>query len=791
MSRSGLALLAGAAALACLCCAFGAPRARTPAGAPALPAARAEAAVDYNRDIQPLLSDRCFACHGPDASRRQAGLRLDRRADALRSLAPGDPRKSRVLSRVASREPDEVMPPPDANKSALTAEQVALVRRWIEQGAAYETHWAFQKPTRPPTPQVKRSGWVRNPIDSFVAAGHDRRGLTPAPEADRVTLLRRLSFDLTGLPPTPREVDAFVADPSPDAYEQAVDRLLASPHFGERMAVLWLDLARYADTDGYSIDAHRDVWPYRDYVIDSFNRNRPFDIFTIQQLAGDLLPAPTREDRIASGYNRLLMTAQEGCADPKEYVVRYAADRVRNVSGAWLGLTLGCAECHDHKFDPLSQRDFYRLAAVFADIQEKGVGPQEPTRFYRDAEEESRAKALDAEAGVARTAVVGLFPGAAWSRALRRWGRIEAERQAVLDAIPASLVSASGPPRVVRVLRRGDWNDESGPVVESGFPALLTAPPSARRLTRLDLARWLASPDNPLTARVFVNRLWQLAFGKGLVGTPDDFGAQGAPPTHPELLDWLAVEFAEGGWDVKATLRLILTSSAYRQASNAGAEARERDPDNRWLARQNRFRLDAEFVRDNALAVAGLLSPRVGGRSVKPDQPEGFWAQRFTEKDYRPDEGEGRRRRGVYTYWCRNYLHPALQVFDAPARQVCAAERGRSVTPLQALALLNDPTQGEAARALAQRILTEGGRTVVERLDYAYRLVLSRHVRPQEAALLADLIERHWREYREDPEAAARLVGVGGPPDLDLAELAAWTSAARVLLNLHETITRS
>jgi hypothetical protein len=842
LNRSSLALILIVTAVGALCLRFSPKRTMPPTIAADAPL---EPSIDYNREIQPLLSDRCFACHGPDAGQRQAGLRLDRRLEAVRALAPGNAPKSRLLGRISSLEPDEVMPPPDAHKAPLTPEQIALFRRWIDQGAPYEPHRALRPPTRPTPPAVMRSNWVRNPIDAFLAAEQEKRGLTPAAEADRVTLLRRLSFDLVGLPPTPLELDAFVHDASPDAYEKVVDRLLASPHYGERMAVAWLDLVRYADTDGYSLDSHRDVWPYRDYVIDAFNRNLSFRTFTIQQIAGDLLPAATPQDRIASGYNRLLMTAREGCADPREYKARYAADRVRNLASVWLGLTLGCAECHDHKFDPFPQRDFYRLAAFFADVQETSVGPQEPTLFPspkqapRLREVEARLAAAKAEyqcsppglaegrarweARVQREGVAALPDEVAAALTLlptqrgpneekaidahyrsispelekerKRLEQVQEERKALVETIPCTLVAVSGPPRPVRLLKRGDWTDESGEIVTPGLPAALSPPfpprgEGVKRMSRLDLARWLTASNNPLVARVFVNRLWKIAFGRGIVATPEDFGSQGAAATHPELLDWLAVEFVESGWDVKRMLRLIVTSSAYRQESRIEAAARERDPENHWLARQNRFRLDAEFVRDNALAVSGLLCPRIGGRSVKPVQPDDYWAPRFTEKVYHPDRGEEGRRRGLYTYWCRNYLHPALSIFDAPPRQVCTAERGSSATPLQALALLNDPAQGEAARAFARRILTESGPTLYDRLDHAYRLALSRGVKPAEEAILTALLEKHRAEFRQDQAAAERLTRGEAPP-FDVAELAAWISAARAILNLHETITRN
>jgi Protein of unknown function (DUF1553)/Protein of unknown function (DUF1549) len=799
------------------------------------------------------------------------------------------------MARITSDDADTVMPPLHPNRNRLGPGQVELLRRWIDEGAIYEPHWAFIPPRRPPPPKVKRSEWVRNPIDAFLAAEQEKRGLGPGQEADRATLMRRLSLDLTGLPPTPDEVAAYVNDRSPGAYDKAVARLLASPHFGERMAVFWLDLVRYADTDGYSIDTHREIWMYRDYVIEAYNRNIPFDRFTMQQLAGDMLPRPPqdleewREDQAASGYNRVLMTSQEGCADPREYLPRYSADRVKNVSAVWLGLTLGCAECHDHKFDPFTSKEFYQLEAFFADIQEKGVGPQELTHLP-SPEQKRRLSALENELDQLclsedrlskiqaevnnnphrRRRLSGRSAAEIWASMmipslflvfglllhLRRQGaaardpgfairrshlalvgvlvvlflpfsllqergegrqfqkitarleaerkgmvKVAAERDALLEAIPSSLVSTSGPAREVRVLPRGDWMNRSGEVVSPCLPASLAAD-HRPRTTRLDLACWLVGPDNPLVARVLVNRLWKLTFGEGLVRGGDDFGTQGAAPTHPELLDWLAVEFVESGWDVKAFLRLLVTSSAYRQASKVEpsqrgslqGETSEPNPDNRWLTRQNRFRLDAEFVRDQALAVSGLLSRKIGGPSVKPYQPEGFWDARYTEKTYLPSRGKDQYRRGVYTYWCRTYPHPSLQAFDAPSRQLCTAQRGRSLTPAQALVLLNDPTYGEAARALALRLLKEGGPTTSSRLHFAFQLVLSRPIRPPEEEILTRLLQKHHDEYAADRAAARRLLRVGNastPPNVDVVELAAWTSVARALFNLQETVTRN
>ncbi len=619
-------------------------------------------AVNYSRDVQPIFTAHCYACHGPDEGKRKAKLRLDQRESAIRkAIKPGDAPHSPLIQRVVSEEADQVMPPPASKKERLSTAQVELLRRWIDQGAKFDIHWAYVKPARPGLAQAAIPAWVRNPIDAFVVAGQASHGLTPAPEADRLTLIRRLSFDLIGLPPTPAEVDEFAGDRSPEAYEKLVDRLLASKHFGERMAASWLDAVRYADTAGYHSDNHRDVWLFRDYVINAFNANKRFDQFTIEQLAGDLLPSPTAEQRIASGYNRLLQTTEEGGAQAREYTAKYAADRVRNASAVWMASTMGCCECHNHKFDPFTSRDFYSFEAFFADIQEKAVGRQDQTAILTPALE-AQVKKLDAslarlkadlakprpelEAGQAKweakakadkfklpkpvADALAVEPAkrtpqqkqvlanhyrsvAPELEPLRKeLAAAQGRRDALMKTVPTTLVTTAVPPRVVRVLARGNWLDDSGQIVQPAVPAFLAALDSkGQRATRLDLAHWIVSPDNPLTARVFVNRLWKICFGQGIVKSLDDFGVQGALPSHPLLLDWLAVEFVERGWDVKHMLKLLVMSNTYRQSSVGIKEARDKDPGNVWLARQGRFRLDAEMLRDNALEISGLLAPRL------------------------------------------------------------------------------------------------------------------------------------------------------------------------------------
>jgi len=719
---------------------------------------QAPAPVDFQREIRPLLADSCFFCHGPDDKHREADLRLDRHDSVLNGdsavVVPGQPEASELYRRITSRDPDLVMPPPESGKS-LSESQRATIRRWIEQGAPWQDHWAWTPLVRPAVPTPAADG-LRSPIDAFVADRLIREGLSPAVPADAATLARRMSFDLLGLPPTREAVEDLQTAGTGGldaAADRLADELLSSPAFGERLAVFWLDLVRYADTVGYHGDQEHHISPYRDYVIRALNANLPFDQFTREQLAGDLLPNPTQEQTIATGYNRLLQTSHEGGVQQREYLAKYSADRVRNFGSVWLGITLQCAECHDHKFDPLSQKDFYRLAACFADIDDlqsfKGADAN-PTR--REPE---------------RDVTTMLVPG-------------ESRRTMITVAIT---------PRPIRVLARGDWLDDSGEIVEPGVPALFPQVAGPGRMSRLDLANWLMSHDNPLAARVMVNRLWKLFHGRGLSSRLDDVGAQGEPPSHPELLDWLAVEFRTSGWDIKHIVRLMVTSRTYRQSSLETPEQRVHDPQNRWLARQARFRLDAEFVRDNVLSVSDLLVLRLGGRSVRPYQPAGYYDfLNFPRRGYQEDKGDSQYRRGVYIHWQRAYLHPMLKAFDAPSREECTCERLPSNTPMSALVLLNDPTFVEAARAFAQRVLREGGDTTSARLLWAWRSALSRTPSDRELQTLEALLSREQVRFAAAPTEASALLAIGQSAAVEPSpvELAAWTSVARVLFNLNE-----
>ncbi len=1035
--------------------------------------ASAPAEVRFNRDIRPIMSDTCFRCHGPDKNARMAGMRLDIRDEALKPtrsgvtpIVPGDPEKSAIIQRIFSPSPARIMPPQFAHKE-LTAKQKELIRQWVAEGAKYEGHWAYQPVVRAAPPETANRALVRNPIDAFIQARLEREGLPPSPEAGRRTLIRRVTLDLTGVPPTIQEVNEFLADTSPNAYEKVVDRLLASPRYAEMRALRWLDAVRYADTCGFHGDNAYPIWPYRDYVLRAFRDNKPFDVFTREQLAGDLLPDAGIEQKVASAYNRLNRTSAEGGIQPKEYLAKYAADRVRTVSTVWLGSTVGCAECHDHKFDPFTAREFYSLKAFFADVKETGLVPdrgpkawgtqmllpsgaqreeleaiegqlararqnldrkteafeagqqawekemlrrlgagefawryQRPLtaasangakltiyneelvdrsyqveativsdrqpghgmvvasgpnpdnetytvtfrpgegtwtalgievvqderlpggRYARGGEHllltgveaevsggpeaDRRLEFATATSNVAipapeypplavldndpqtgwgtvnssdggnlmlalrfsgklstqagsvvtvrlrhdspelRRATIGRFRVALSSaehpiadpemvsKALRKaeadrkeeqqsvireclqWttpdlepaaaevDRLEAREGLLKAQIPPVVVTQATEPAVTRILPRGNWMDDSGLVVNPAIPAAFgTLATGGGRATRLDLANWIVSPENPLTARAFVNRLWREFFGAGITKTLDDLGSQGEWPTNPELLDWLASEFmhpeweAAGAhaWDVRHVIRTIVTSYTYRQSSRSTPQLEERDPDNRLYARQSRFRVDAEVVRDVALSVSGLLKEKFGGPSVKPYQPEGYLAAlNFPKREYSASRGDDLYRRGLYTFWQRTFLHPSLAAFDAPTREECTVNRVNSNTPLQALVLLNDPIYVEAARVFAARIFEEGGGSLEKRIDWAFLRSVSRPAAPEERRVLVDLYRKELARYRAAPADAVALVETGEAPAAAKrkpAEVAAMTTVARAILNMHETITRN
>ncbi len=751
--------------------------------------------ISFNRDIRPILSENCFQCHGFDKETREADLRLDVRESALETrngyatIVPGNPGESELIYRIESDDEDDVMPPPDSEKS-LTAHQKSLLRQWIEEGAAYEKHWAYIPPVRPAVPE---SGRFDNPVDAFVARRLDREGLEFSKEADARTMVRRLSFDLNGLPPEPGLVESYLRGDIPGGYEGLVDHFLNAPQFGERMAVYWLDLVRWADTMGFHSDDERRSTPYRDYVIDSFNENRPFDRFTIEQLAGDLLPDPTTSQLVASGYNRMNQVTGEGGAQPKEYRAKYMSDKTRNVASVWLGSTLMCAECHDHKFDPFTMKDFYSMAAFFADLDEPDlVSSGRRTGIFHpsiqlDPEISNQMDQIDTE-------IAALRESGADRNEIRK---LEQKRERIsMNGLWTVISKQREEPRMIRILPRGNFLDETGPLVDPAIPEFLGSISKDGRADRLDLARWLTSGENPLTSRVMVNRLWYLFFGSGLSAVLDDLGYQGEWPSHPDLLDWLAVEFMESGWDIKHMVRLLVTSSTYRQTSRVSDELMEVDAGNRLYARQSRFRLQAEFIRDTALEVSGLLTQQIGGPSARPYQPDGYWADSYKSVGvphvYHQDTGEKLYRRGLYTFWKRTFVHPEMLTFDAPNREECVAQRPISNTPLQALVLLNDPAFVEASRVLAQTTVDQFTSPDL-RLDHIYRRTLQRRPTSDERSVLLDLVKTHQAHFSANPEKARELLDVGEypvPEHLPVTEVAAWTSAARAVLNLHETITR-
>lgn len=724
-----------------------------------------------------------------------------------------------------------------------------LCASWSAQGVdspqttpgadARKTHWAYVRPVRPELPKVKNSRWPRNPIDNFILARLEKEKLKPAPEADRATLIRRLSLDLTGLPPTIAEADAFLADKSKDAYEKLVDRLLASPHYGEKWARQWLDLARYADTHGYEKDPRRSMWPYRDWVINAFNRDLPFDEFTIEQIAGDMLPDATQEQKIASGFHRNTMYNTEGGVDREQSRVETIVDRVNTTATVWLGSTLACAQCHTHKYDPFTLKEYYQFFAFFNNADEPEMELASAAQRERQHKLKSERTRLEAElkkqnpelttAQAAweqkeiadKAELTKLKAGIREALEVERTKRSEKQNQALFDyfrSIAPELKSVNDQlaelrkkekelkeeitttlimkerdqPRETHVLARGNFLNP-GEKVMPGVPAILPPLPAGKPANRLTLARWLASPENPLTARVAMNRVWEQYFGHGLVETVEDFGTQGERPINPALLDWLATEFVRQGWSMKAMHRLIVTSATYRQSSRTTPGLIERDPYNRLLARGPRFRVPAETVRDVALEVSGLLSPKIGGPSVFPYQPDGIWTQIYSGDKWEISKGEDKYRRGLYTFWRRTSPYPAFMSFDAPSRELICARRLRSNTPLQALTTLNDPSFVEASEALARRMMKEAPGDAAKRVEYGFRLCVTRSPRKNEIDRLVALYQQELSGFKQDTKAAEKMATaeLGKiPENLSLEELAAWTVVANVLLNLDETITK-
>ncbi len=770
--------------------------------APPLGRAEPAAAIDFGRQVRPILSSRCFQCHGPDEDERMGGmdgLRLDTREGALEDLGgyaaivPGKPEKSELLVRIADVD-DSRMPPADAGPR-LAREEVDRLTRWIREGAPYSRHWSYEKPSRPPLPEVKDPSWVRNAIDRFILARLEKEGLRPSPGADRYTLIRRVSLDLTGLPPTIEEVDAFVGDPSPDAYERLVDRLLDRPAYGEHWARVWLDLARYADSAGYADDPPRTIWAYRDYVIRALDENRPFDRFTIEQIAGDLLPDPTEDQRIATAMHRNTPTNNEGGTDDEEFRNVAVVDRVNTTMSVWMGTTMACAQCHNHKYDPISQEEYFRLFAIFNNTADADRRNETPVlALYTDAQKRERA-ARRAEIAAVEKRLRGIQGKDPEAQRARQWLAELHEELAEIEprtTVPVMVELPQGKRRKTHVQIRGNYRSP-GEEVAAGVPAAFHPLRGDGPPDRLALARWLVDEENPLTARVLANRSWERVFGSGLVLTSEDFGSQGDLPSHPDLLDWLATEVVRSGWDVKALLRLLVTSAAYRQSSRTSPELLEIDPDNRLLARGPRFRMPAEVIRDQALAASGLLSDKTYGPPVRPPQPSsGLKAAFGGGIDWKTSQGEDRYRRSIYTMWRRSNPYPSLVTFDAPSREVCTVRRPRTNTPLQALVTLNDPVYVEAAQALARR-MAAGGETVKDRARLGFRLCLARPPEEAELARLLDLFQAARKGFANAPEQARRMATdpLGPAPDgADVVELATWTAVANVLLNLDETLMR-
>jgi hypothetical protein len=757
--------------------------------------------VDFDRDIRPILSDTCFLCHGPDEKNRKGGLRLDTKKGAFADISgkkvivPGHPEESVLYQRISHPDDAKRMPPAKARKQ-LNSQQVELIRRWIAEGAKWEKHWSFVPPVRPALPKLNNPAWPQNAIDFFVLEKLEQEGLQPSPDATKEKLLRRVTLDLTGLPPTLTEMDAFLVDKSPQAYEKVVDRLLASPRYGEHMALEWLDAARYADSNGYQSDATRTMWPWRDWVIKAMNNNMPFDQFTIEQLAGDLLPGATVSQKIATGFNRNHMLNGEGGRHPEESRVEYVVDRVETTATVWLGLTMGCGRCHSHKYDPITQKEFYQFYAYFNNIAESGGVDRfgnafpvlaMPTPAQESKLQELKLKLADLKDRQAKSK--GNEANDLKKQVEKAQKDLQAHERSILEVM---VMEERKDQRPTFLLKRGAWNnpDKSQPI-HPGVPAALQALPKDSPASRLGLALWLTDPGNPLTARVTVNRYWQHFFGTGLVKTLEDFGSQGERPSHPRLLDWLAAEFVESGWNVKHLHKLMVMSATYRQSSKVTAELLQKDPHNRWLTRGPRQRLSSLALRDQSLALSGLLVEKLGGPPVKPYQPGDLWFDFSLGKiKYEQDHGPNLYRRSIYTFWRRS-VGPTM-FFDTPARQVCTVNLPRTNTPLQALTLMNDMTYIEAARLLAQHVMQQAA-TPDARLALAFRIATGRHPVPQERKLLLSAYHKIHTKYQQDSAAALKLLNTGEMPrdeKLNVTELAATTGVMNLILNLDEVITK-
>lgn len=732
--------------------------------------------VDFNFHVKPILSDRCFKCHGPDPNTREGGLALHTAEFAFGALGknhdrfalvPGQPDSSSLIQRIFTDNPDDIMPPPESNLT-LTAREKEILKKWVAQGAEWKKHWAFTRPVDPLVPEVSITNQMNNEIDQFVLDQLQQRGLEPSEKERPEKLLRRVSFDLTGLPPTQEAIKDFLKDPSPEAFERKVDELLASEAYGERMAIDWMDLSRYADSHGYQDDFERIAWPWRDWVIHAFNENMPYDQFVTWQLAGDLMPNPTLEMIVATSFNRNHKITAEGGVIPEEYRTEYVADRSQTISTAFLGLTMECSRCHDHKYDPITQKDYFSMFAFFNNIPEVGLI-------------EMRELAAEPRIQISKEDINGIL------------SFINNRKDE--DEIPLMVMKEMEEPRKSYILNRGLYDQPTEEVQPDTPPAILGFEESYSR-DRLGLAKWMFNEENPLTARVAVNRLWQQLFGVGIVSTANDFGNQGALPTHPQLLDFLALKYQNEGWDTKAMLKYMVMSATYQQSSKVSPELLERDPENRYLARAPRLRLTAEMLRDQALAASGLLHDEIGGPSVKPYQPEGLWKETTgggggSLASYKMDSGNQVYRRGLYTFWKRTMPPPSMMTFDAASRDFCTVQRQQTSTPLQALVLLNDPQVIEASRALAQQAMDAGLGQTGQVIEHMFFRVTSRRPTEQEVTVLEDYFESEKVSFSEDPDRVEEYLAIGNytVPELSV-DLAAYTLVANAILNLDESVTR-
>jgi hypothetical protein len=750
----------------------------------------------FNKDIRPILSENCFLCHGQDPKHRGGELRLDIREQALANrdgvmaIVPGNPEKSEIIRRILSKDPDDVMPPPEAHMVAMPSKDIDTLKRWIKAGAVYEPHWSFVAPKKSQVPEGT------NPIDHFVNQRLTEENLKPSQVADPETLVRRVYLDLTGLPPSLADIDAYLADHAPDRWEKLIDRLMNSVHFAERMALPWLDGARYSDTHGYSIDDHRDMWGWRDWVINAFQKNQPYDQFLLEQIAGDLIPNATPDQIAATGFLRNSMNTHEGGTIEEEYRVNYTIDKVDAVSTSVLGLTMKCAQCHDHKYDPISQKEFFQIYAFFNTSSEPGKGATNastpPVMNYKSPLGDGGMDQLKAR--IAELEHFKTNPPPELAARINQLNKsIEEEIKVLkrdLDRGHTSVMVMDHKPtlRKTHILVRGAY-DQYGEEVTTGVPAVLPNLDAAASPTRLDLARWITRPDHPLTARVAVNRTWQMVFGRGIVETAGDFGNQGSWPTHPELLDWMAVDLVENKWDIRHVLKTILTSEAYRRSAASTPEHLEKDPRNELLARSPRTRLPAEIIRDQALAVSGLLNPAVGGPGVHPPQPD-LWREishfgyvpAFTAQIFLKGQGASVKRRSLYTFWKRTSPPPVMMLFDAPTRETCAVVRNATNTPLQALVVMNEPQFVQSGIALGKRMMADGGNSPTSRITHGFRLATGRSPKSEEIKLLEKSLARHLERYTKNEADSKTLAGT--------PEQAAYAMLGSTLINLDEFINR-